>query len=214
MTNQDFLNIILDDKKVQYDENLLNNVLYNYFMLSIQDVETDIDFNYMLSYAEFNETEYPILLGDFTSIKYVKSVIFNDIELVRVDVDEIFRGKPGYPSAFSTLHSSILNNNQNKLAIVFDKTPTTPFIARVVFYRFTFNDTTLTDKTASHPLLSVAKDLLYFKLASYIDRYYNDLTNLQADLSMYERALQKARALQHHKSGRFEKLIVKGLDRL
>jgi len=45
MTNQEFIEFVIRDKKVPYDDTLLAQI-WNYFKIAIQDLETRIDFTY------------------------------------------------------------------------------------------------------------------------------------------------------------------------
>jgi hypothetical protein len=73
MTNQEFIDFVIRDKKVPYDDTLLTQI-WDYFKIAIQDLETRIDFAYNHKTTLFTvlKNNYYITIPE--NVKYIKTV--------------------------------------------------------------------------------------------------------------------------------------------
>jgi hypothetical protein len=195
MTNQDFIEFVIRDKKVPYDDTLLTQ-LWNYLKVAIQDLETRIDFEYC-----HRTTLFTVLKGNnyinFTdNVKYIKSVydknnkqeLYGDKDtksfFLLYNPDEV-----GYPNRY------FYDANDKRLYFSCSLVANNDYV--VDYYIYTYNDSNLTSPTATHPLLNENFELLNITMGLLIERYYTADINLEAKLKEYlelnERAKQERR---------------------
>ena len=169
MTNKEFIELVVRDKKVPYDNNLLNDILYQYFKSAIEFLEKQIDFDYMEEVLNFsllpNTYEIPL------NVKVKKIMTLYDkthkFELTG-DYDaslfyKIFEDKPAIPRVF------IYHNNKIKFPVKLKEA--TEYVIRL--YKHTYNDSMFVGLDASHPLIEENSQLLMSTLGTLIDRYYS-----------------------------------------
>ncbi len=176
MTNREFIEFVIRDKKVPYDNNLLSSILYQYFKSAIELLEKQIDFNYMEKTTLFTllKDNYELPLPD--NIKKVVS-LYDKTHLFELYGDDdtsafykMFSDKPAVPRKF------IVSNN--KILFPTPLKENTDFVVR--YYAFTYN-TDLVSLNNSHPLINENFQLLLSTLGLFIDRYYSP-TSPDADL--------------------------------
>jgi hypothetical protein len=222
MTNQEFIDFVIRDKKVPYDDTLLTQI-WNYFKIAIQDLETRIDFEYNHKITLFTVLKNNFYINIPENVKYIKSVydktnkqelygdkdtkafflIFNP-EAVGLSCEKTYwAGKfnswidcnswvwgkhnlcTGYPDRYYYdavdkrlyFSCSLINGND----YVID------------YFIYTYNDTTLTSPTATHPLLNENFELLNLTMGLLIERFYSADFNLEAKLKEYLEVNERAR---------------------
>lgn len=168
MTNQEFIEFVVRDKKVPYDNNLLSSVLHQYFKSSVELLEKQIDFNYMERTTLFTllKDSYEVPLTD--NVKKVVS-LYDKTHMFELYGDDdvsvfykLFSDKPAIPKKFVVSNNKILFPTPLK--------ENTDFVIR--YYAFTYN-TELTNLNNSHPLINENFQLLLSTLGVLIDRYYS-----------------------------------------
>jgi lipopolysaccharide export LptBFGC system permease protein LptF len=191
MTNQEFIDFVIRDKKVPYDDTLLTQI-WNYFKIAIQDLETRIDFAYNHKTTLFTvlKDNYYISISD--DIKYIKTIYdkTNQQELYGDKDTKAFflmfnSNEKGYPDRYYYdavdkrlyFSCSLINGND----YVID------------YFIYTYNDTTLTSPTATHPLLNENFELLNLTMGLLIERFYSADFNLEAKLKEYLEVNERAR---------------------
>lgn len=178
MTNKDFLDFVIESKKLSHDLTLVN-IVNQYFRLTIEQIEKVLDFNYMtktfsiLCPANTYAVSLDTALG-LTKVKYVKSLfnIENEIELLG-DKDVT-----PYSIIYQVNHTTdycipkrfIYDINSN--SIMFPCKAQTDLNYVVSLYGYTYGIDTMFNDTYTHPLIDSHKDLVYNYLSLYIDKYY------------------------------------------
>ena len=169
MTNQEFIEFVVRDKKVPYDNNLLTDLLYRYFLSAIETLEKSIDFNYMERSSIFTvlANQYEIKINEI--IKKIATLIdkTHNFELYGDDDASVFyllfQDKPAIPNRF------VVSNNTIRLTTPVKEN--TDYVIRYYIYTYKDNNYIGLDKT--HPLIEENFQLLLTTLGSYIDRYYS-----------------------------------------
>jgi hypothetical protein len=191
MTNQDFINFVIRDKKVPYDDTLLSQ-LWDYFKIAIQDLETRIDFAYAHRTTLFTvlKDNYYINIPD--NVKYIKSVFDKtrkqelygdkDTKAFFLMFDTNFKD---YPTRY--YYDAI----DRKLYFSCSLVDNCDFI--VDYYVFTYDNQALTDPNITHPLLKENFELLNLTMGLLIERYYSADFNIEAKLKEYMEANERAR---------------------
>jgi hypothetical protein len=191
MNNQEFIEFVIRDKKVPYDDTLLTQ-LWTYFRVAIQDLETRIDFSYNKRATLFSvlKDNYFIPLTD--NIKYIKSIFDKrnkkelygdkDTKSFFLMFDASFKG---YPNRF------YYDALDKKLYFACSLIDNCEYV--VDYYIYTYNDETLISPTATHPLLNENFELLNITIGLLIERYYSADFNLDAKLKEYLEANERAR---------------------
>jgi hypothetical protein len=191
MTNQEFIDFVVRDKKVPYDDTLLTQ-LWTYFKVAIQDLETRIDFEYNHKTTLFSvlKDNYFITIPD--NIKYIKTVYDKkqkaelygdrDTKAFFLMFDSNEKGYPNryyYDSVDKRLYfsCSLIDNNE----YIID------------YYVYTYGDDTQTSPTASHPLLTENFELLNLTMGLLIERFYTADFNIEAKLKEYLEVNERAR---------------------
>jgi hypothetical protein len=191
MTNQEFIDFVIRDKKVPYDDTLLTQI-WNYFKIAIQDLETRIDFAYNHKTTLFTvlKDNYFILIPD--NVKYIKTVYDKtqkqelygdkDTKAFFLMFDATAKGYPNryyYDATDKKLYfsCSLIDNND----YIID------------YYVYTYSDDTLTSPTASHPLLTENFELLNLTIGLLIERFYSADLNIEAKLKEYMEVNERAR---------------------
>jgi len=191
MTNQEFIEFVIRDKKVPYDDTLLAQI-WNYFKIAIQDLETRIDFTYnrkttILTALKGNNF---IVIPD--NVKYIVSVYDKKRKY------ELY-GDRDIKSFYLLFDTSTTGNPDTYF---FDAVDKKLYFSRTLadnndyiidYYVYTYNDTTLTSPTATHPLLNENFGLLNLTMAMLIERFYSADFNLEAKLKEYLEANERAR---------------------
>jgi hypothetical protein len=191
MTNQDFINFVIRDKKVPYDDTLLSQ-LWSYFTIAIQDLETRIDFEY-----NHKTTLLTVLKGNnyinFTdNVKYIKTVYdkTNKQELYGDKDTKAFflmynPNEVGYPNRY------FYDANDKKLYFSCSLISNNDYI--VDYFVYTYDNPNLTSPTATHPLLNENFELLNITMGLLIERFYSADINLEAKLKEYFEVNERAR---------------------
>lgn len=188
MTNQDFIELVVRDKKVPYDNNLLTGLLYQYFKNAIEFLEKQIDFDYAERTSLFTvlKDNYSI---PFTTEKVKKIYTLFDkthgFELYG-DYDttifyRMFEDKPAIPKRY------VVSNNT-----IYFSTPlkeNTEYVIR--YFVFTYNNPVYVDLDKTHPLIEINPQLLISTLGLFIDRYYSP-SSLDSDFVKTLQVIEKA----------------------
>jgi hypothetical protein len=195
MTNQEFIDFVVREKKVPYDDALLSQI-WNYFKIAVQDLETRIDFayNYRTSLFSVLKNNYFIIFPE--NVKYIKSV-FDKTRKVELYGDKDTKAffllfdaeSKGYPQRYYYdavdkrlyFSCSLVDNNEYV----------------VDYYTYTYDNDTLFAPNSTHPLLNENFELLNLTMGMLIERFYSADINLEAKLKEYfeinERARQEKR---------------------
>jgi hypothetical protein len=191
MTNQDFINFVVRDKKVPYDDTLLNQ-LWTYFTIAIQDLETRIDFEYCRKTTLLTVLKDNNYINIPDNVKYIKTIYdkSNQQELFGdKDTKSFFlmfnSNEKGYPNRYYFdsvdkklyFSCSLINNNDYILD----------------YFIYTYDNPTLTSPTATHPLLNENFELINLTMGLLIERYYSADLNLDAKLKEYFEVNERAR---------------------
>jgi len=75
MTNQEFIDFVIRDKKVPYDDTMLIQI-WNYFKIAIQDLETRIDFAYNHKTTLFSVLKDNHFIAIPDNVKSIKTIFF------------------------------------------------------------------------------------------------------------------------------------------
>jgi hypothetical protein len=191
MTNQDFINFVIRDKKVPYDDTLLSQI-WDYFKIAIQDLETRIDFAYAHRTTLFSVLKDNYFISIPDNVKYIKSV-FN-----KTKKTELYGDKD--TKAFFLMFDASLKSypnryyydaNDRRLYFSCSLIDNCDFI--VDYYVFTYDNPTLIDPNTSHPLLKENFELLNLTMGLLIERYYSADINIETKLKEYMEANERAR---------------------
>jgi hypothetical protein len=191
MTNQDFIDFVIRDKKVPYDDTLLSQI-WNYFTIAIQDLETRIDFAYAHRTTLFTVLKDNYYIDITDNVKYIKSV-FDKIRKTELYGDKDTKAfflmfdasLKSYPTRY--YYDAI----DKRLYFSCSLVDNCDYI--VDYYVYTYDNTTLTDPNATHPLLKENFELLNLTMGLLIERYYSADINLGAKLKEYMEVNERAR---------------------
>jgi hypothetical protein len=207
MNNQDFIDFVIGDKKLPYDANLLN-LLWNYFTIAIQTLETRIDFDYMNKAVMLTVLANNNTVNITDNVKYIKSVYNTTTN------SEVY-GAPTTKDFYLLLANSTLSttnpntlftltaeqglsyyydNATNTLNFSMPLPQATTFV--VDYYFYTYNDPNYISQTASHPILTQNFELLNTTMSVLIERYYTPNIQIDAQLQQYFETMERARQEQ------------------
>ncbi|MBX0312748.1 MAG: hypothetical protein JHC31_13440 [Sulfurihydrogenibium sp.] len=195
MTNREFIDFVVREKKVPYDDALLSQI-WNYFKIAVQDLETRIDFayNYRTSLFSVLKNNYFIIFPE--NVKYIKSV-FDKRRKVELYGDKdtksfylMFNAEVvGYPTRY--FYDAV----DKKLYFSCSLVDNSEYV--VDYYVYTYDNDTLFTPDNTHPLLLENFELLNLTVGMLIERFYSADINLEAKLKEYfeinERARQEKR---------------------
>jgi hypothetical protein len=195
MTNKEFLDFVIRDKKVPYDDGLLSQ-LWSYFKIAIQDLETRIDFDYNHRTSLFSVLKNNYFIPFTDNVKYIKSV-FDKTRKIELYGDKdtkafflLFNAdNKGYPQRY------YYDASNKKLFFSCSLVDNNDYV--IDYYIYTYDNDTLLAPDNTHPLLNENFELLNITLGMLIERYYSADINLDAKLKEYleinERARQEKR---------------------
>jgi len=203
MTNQEFIEFVIRDKKVPYDDTLLAQI-WQYFKIAIQDLETRIDFTYNHKTTILTALKGNNFIDIPDNVKYINSVYDKkrkyelygdgDVKSFYLMFDITTEGHPDtyfYDAVDKKLYfSSPLADNKDYI---------------IDYYVYTYDDNTLISPTATHPLLQENFELLNLTMAMLIERFYSADFNLEAKLKEYLEANERARQERRE----FSKSLIK-----
>jgi hypothetical protein len=191
MTNKEFIDFVIRDKKVNYDDALLSQI-WNYFKIAIQDLETRIDFAYNHNTALFSVLKNNYFIQFYGNVKYIKSVydktrkteLFGDKDTKAFFLlfDAESKGFPQryyYDAVDKKLYfsCSLVDNNEYV----------------VDYYVYTYDNDYLLSPDNTHPLLNENFELLNLAMGMLIERFYSADINLDAKLKEYLETNERAR---------------------
>jgi hypothetical protein len=191
MTNKEFIDFVIRDKKVPYDDTLLTQI-WDYFKIAIQDLETRIDFAYNHKTTLFTVLKDNNFINITDNIKYIKSV-FDKTRKKEIYGDKDTKAfflmfnpdVKGYPERY------YYDAKDKKLYFSCSLVDNNDYI--IDYYVYTYNDATLTSPTASHPLLNENFELLNLTMGLLIERFYSADLNIEAKLKEYFEVNERAR---------------------
>ena len=201
MTNLEFLQFVIEDRKIPYDTQLVN-LLHNYFKFTIEELEKQENFNYMRrdTYATLLANNYYI---NFTEdIKSFQEVIDKKRGWRLIGDEEtkvlyLYRAdKVGTPTRY------FYSSADRRLYFNCKVAEPTDYI--ISYYVFTYN-TPLVNLNATHPLLEENKALLLHSLSVWVERFYTMDLNYEAQRANYYKTLERSVQLKK----RFTKTLIK-----
>ncbi len=191
MTNQEFIDFVIRDKKVPYDDTMLTQI-WNYFKIAIQDLETRIDFAYNHKTTLFSVLKGNHFIAIPDNVKYIKTVFDkkHKQELVGDKDTKAFylmfdTTAKGYPNRY------YYDATDKKLFFSCSLIDNNDYI--IDYYVYTYNDNILTSPTATHPLLNENFELLNLTIGLLIERFYSADFNIEAKLKEYMEVNERAR---------------------
>lgn len=192
MTNAEFIDFVVRDKKVPYDDNL-KSLLKQYFKLGVEYFEKHIDFNYMFTVENLILPQGAFLLPLMAKVKHIQSVTDKSRKITLTGEDEAekfylaFSNSPGVPTMYMY--------SEPDDAIKFNRPADRNTEYIVVYYRYP--DPIYLDDNEEHPILKEAFQLMLSYMGLMIERYYSDGTQLDvsniANLIPLERYIQTVR---------------------
>jgi hypothetical protein len=191
MTNEEFVRLVIEDRKVPYNEQLLNLAFF-YFKLVIEDLEKRNNFNYMRRTSLFT------LLKDRYYVEFTEDIKqFNEVidkkRRMKLIGDEDVKVMYAYASDIRGIPSRYLylpNINTIGGTLYFDcpVAEDTEYIADYYVYTYRSN---LVEPTQSHPLLFENKALLLHALSFWIERYFTADLNIEAQAKMLQEMIER-----------------------
>jgi len=201
MTNRDFILFVIEDRKVPYNDQILN-LADAYFKLVIEDLEKKNNFNYMRREA------LATLLADnyyipFTEhIKQFREVIDKQRGFKLLgdeDTKALYMYDPDKRAVPSRYYYS---PSDQKLYFDCAVAENTDYI--LSYYVFTYN-TNLVNPDQTHPLINENKTLLLHALSYWIERYFTEDLTFEAQRKEFTEALERSSQLMQ----RYTKTRVK-----
>ena len=191
MTNEEFVRLVIEDRKVPYNEQLLNLAFF-YFKLVIEDLEKRNNFNYMRKSSLFT------LLKDRYYIEFTEDIKqFNEVidkqRRMKLLGDEDVKVMYAYATDIKGIPTRFLylpNTNSIGGTLYFDcpVAEDTEYIADYYVYTYRSN---LVEPTQSHPLLFENKALLLHALSFWIERYFTADLNIEAQAKMLQEMIER-----------------------
>jgi hypothetical protein len=191
MTNEEFVRLVIEDRKVPYNEQLLNLAFF-YFRLVIEDLEKRNSFNYMRRSSLFT------LLKDNYFVEFTEDIKqFNEVidkqHRMKLLGDEDVRVMYAYATDIKGVPSRFLylpNTNSIGGTLYFDcpAAENTDYITDYYVYTYRSN---LVQPTQSHPLLFENKALLLHAMSFWIERYFTADLNIEAQAKMLQEMLER-----------------------
>jgi hypothetical protein len=200
MTNEEFVRLVIEDRKVPYNGQLLNLAFF-YFKLVIEDLEKRNNFNYMRKSSLFT------LLKDQYFVEFTEDVKqFNEVidknRRMKLIGDEDVKVMYAYATDIKGVPSRFLylpNINTIGGTLYFDcpVADNTDYIAD--YYVYTYR-TNLVEPNQSHPLLFENKALLLHALSFWIERYFTSDLNIEAQAKLLQEAMERGvQSSQRHR---------------
>jgi hypothetical protein len=191
MTNNEFVSLVIEDRKVPYNDQLLN-LVYSYFKLVIEDLEKKNNFNYMRRSALFT------LLKDNYTIDFIEDIkVFNEVvdkqRKMKLTGDEDTKMMFAYSTDIRGIPSRFLyipNTSSIGGTLYFDcpVIENTDYI--VDYYVYTYRSN-LVDPDQSHPLLFENKTLLLHSLSYWIERYFTADLGFEVQAKAVQEAIER-----------------------
>ena len=188
MTNQEFLQLVIEDRKIPYNDQLLT-LLHHYFKMTIEDLEKKTNFNYM------RVDTYITLLANQYSIRFTEDIKqFNDVidkqkgaKLVGDDDTKAYYlynpDRIGIPSRF-------FYSSKDK-TLYFDCKVDKPKDYILSYYVFTYK-TNLVELANTHPLIEENKALILHGMSFWIERYFDTNLSTEMQLKTFQEALERS----------------------
>ncbi len=191
MTNEEFVRLVIEDRKVPYNEQLLDLAFF-YFKLVIEDLEKRNNFNYMRKSTLFT------LLADHYFIEFTEDIKqFNEIidknRRMKLIGDEDVKVMYAYATDIKGVPTRFLylpNTNSIGGTLYFDcpVAEDTDYIADYYVYTYRSN---LVQPNQSHPLLFENKALLLHALSFWIERYFTADLNIEVQAKMLQEMMER-----------------------
>lgn len=203
MSNNEFITYFLNERKLQYDDLLVQELVLKWFKLAVQWIEQKVDFLYMYAYKEFAlpQGEFSIDLPPLT--KRIIHVIDKKRKLKLVegsfDIEEAIVCGPAIPTRIRATDLKLYFNRKAKEDIDYVMS----------YYRYTYEDQQFMEPTSTHPLIQNYPKLVFYVMAFYVDDYYRDEKQARFDLAMAEELLKKARSNERSKTGAIGQLSIR-----
>ena len=203
--NREFIEFVLDHKKVQYDPSFFDGLAKQYFILTIQEVEQAVDLTYMRSTAEFTlgQGQYIYQFPQSVHIKNIKHLVDKKrrVKLFPFvfDIETALTFPEGVPSTFWF----------DEGIIYFDRKAVEDIEYIVTYYKYTYNDPNLTSLEALHPLVKNYFNLILYRYLAYIDHFYHDSQSMALNLQLFSTELTKTKRNEFTKSGRYGNIYFK-----
>lgn len=203
MSNNEFIAYFLNERKLQYDDQLVQELVLNWFKLAIQWIEQRVDFLYMYAYTEFTlpQGEFSINLPPMT--KRIIHVIDKERKLKLVespfDIEEAIVCEPAVPTRIRATDLKLYFNRKAKEDIDYVMS----------YYKYTYENQQFMEPSSTHPLIQNYPKLVFYTMAFYMDDYYRDERQARIDLAMAEDMLKRARSSERSKTGATGQLSIK-----
>jgi hypothetical protein len=200
MTNEEFVRLVIEDRKVPYNEQL-HNLAFFYFKLVIEDLEKRNNYNYMRKSSLFT------LLKDRYYIEFSEDIKqFNEVidkkRRMKLFGDEDVKVMYAYATDIKGIPTRYLylpNTNSIGGTLYFDcpVAEDTDYIADYYVYTYRSN---LVQPTQSHPLLFENKSLLLHAMSFWVERYFTADLNIEAQAKMLQEMIERGvQSSQRHK---------------
>lgn len=191
MTNQEFIDFVIRDKKVSYDDALLSQI-WQYFKVAVQDLETRIDFAYNHRTVLFSVLTGNHFINFYENVKYIKSVYDKTRKF------ELYGDKD--TKSFFLLFDATVSGvperyyydaNDRRLYFSCSLSDNTEYV--VDYYVYSYDNDILFAPDNTHPILKENLELLNTAMGVLIERYYTADINLEDRLKEYLEANERAR---------------------
>ncbi len=205
MTNEEFVRLVIEDRKVPYNEQLLNLAFF-YFKLVIEDLEKRSNYNYMRRTSLFTLLKNNYFVNFTEDIKQFNEIIDKNRRMKLIG-DEDVKVMYAYATDIKGVPTRFLyipNTNTIGGTLYFDcpVAEDTDYIADYYVYTYRSN---LVEPHQSHPLLFENKALLLHALSFWIERYFTADLNIEMQAKILQEATERGvQSLQRHKEARFK----------
>ncbi len=205
MTNEEFVRLVIEDRKVPYNEQLLNLAFF-YFKLVIEDLEKRNDFNYMRKSSLFTLLKNHYFIEFTEDIKHFNEIIDKNRRMKLIG-DEDVKVMYAYATDIKGVPTRFLylpNTNSIGGTLYFDRpvAENTDYIADYYVYTYRSN---LVQPNQSHPLLFENKALLLHALSFWIERYFTADLNIEMQAKMLQEMMERGvQSIQRHKKAQLK----------